>query len=113
MKGGKCWSKFADDFEERNNYVVGKSTMDVVLKKLAEQKKLKYCLELACGNGTYSKVLAGNTTAFVVTYISEEMVNATKNQMKSFSNIKIEKANGFDLPYSDNTFDNLWQIYYM
>ena len=41
MEKEKYWSRFADDFEELNNYVVGKSDMDVILNKLSKQKDLK------------------------------------------------------------------------
>ena len=32
------WSRFADDFEEKSNYVVGKADVEIILKRLAEQK---------------------------------------------------------------------------
>lgn len=35
------WSRFADDFEDKSNYVVGKNDVDIVLRRLAEQKDLK------------------------------------------------------------------------
>ena len=58
MEKEKYWSKFADDFEELNNYVVGKSDMDIILNELSKQKNLGNTLELACGSGTYSELLA-------------------------------------------------------
>ena len=102
------WSRFAEDFEERNNYVVGKSDMEVILNKLSKQKDLKNTLELGCGNGTYSKVLAKEADNLLSTDFSEEMVNAAKGRLKSIANIKVEKANCFNLPYPDNNFDTVF-----
>jgi len=54
------WSRFAADFEERNYYVVGKADVELILNKVASLKNLRNVLELGCGNGTYTKVLAKN-----------------------------------------------------
>lgn len=99
------WSHFADDFEERNYYVIGKTDVKLILNKVASLNKLKNVLELGCGNGTFSKVLAKNSDSLLVTDLADEMVEASKNRLKSFDNIKVEKANCFDLPYPDNNFD--------
>ena len=102
------WSRFASDFEERNNYVVGKKDMHLILNKISEQKNLKNTLELGCGNGTYSKVLALNAYKLLATDFSDEMVEASKIRLKSSSNIEVEKANCFDLPYDDYSFDTVF-----
>jgi len=36
------------------------------------------------------------------------MVNAAKGRLKSIANIKVEKANCFNLPYPDNNFDTMF-----
>lgn len=46
------WSRFAGNFEERNYYVIGKPDADLILRKVASQKKLKNVLEPGCGNGS-------------------------------------------------------------
>jgi ubiquinone/menaquinone biosynthesis C-methylase UbiE len=108
MKKETYWSRFADDFEEKSNYVVGKSDINIVLNKLSEQKNLKNTLELACGNGQYSKVLAKRTNKLIATDFSDEMLNVAKNQLSSISNIEIAKADCFNLPYTDNSFDTIF-----
>jgi ubiquinone/menaquinone biosynthesis C-methylase UbiE len=102
------WSKFADDFEERNDYVVGKGDIDLMLSKLSEEKQLGYTLELGCGNGTYSKIISKNANQLVCTDLSDEMVAASKVRLKSFVNVKVEKANCCDLPYQDDSFDTVF-----
>ena len=104
----KYWSRYADNFEDLNNYVVGKSDMNIILKKVSELKKLKNTLELGCGNGTYSIALANNVDKLLATDFSDEMVNVTKSRLQSFSNITVEKANCFVLPYATNSFDTIF-----
>ena len=108
MKKETYWSRFADNFEEHNNYVVGKSDMDIMINTLSKEKDFGNTLELACGNGTYSRVLAKEAKQLFATDFSTEMVDAAKTRLKAFENIKIEKANCFDLHYSDNSFDTVF-----
>lgn len=102
------WTRIANDFEERNTYVVGKESKQITLDELAKQTNLGKTLELACGNGTYSKVLVKNATSLISTDFSDEMVAVSKQRLKAFSNIKVEKANCFELPYDDETFDTVF-----
>ncbi len=91
------WSRFADDFEEKSNYVVGQADVDILLNKLAEQKDLKMTLELGCGSGTYSKVLARAASELYATDFSDEMVSAAQSRLEAFPNIRVEKENCFEL----------------
>lgn len=107
-KKEKYWSRFANDFEERNNYVVGKSDVGLILKKIATLRNLGNVLELGCGNGTFSKVLANNSGSLLATDLSDEMVKVSKNQLKTFSNTRVEKADCFNLLFPDNSFDTVF-----
>lgn len=102
------WSRFANDFEERNYYVIGRSDVELILGKVASLNNLKNVLELGCGNGTYSKVLAGNADSLLATDISDEMVKASENRLKTYANVKVEKADCFNLPYPANSFDTVF-----
>lgn len=102
------WSRFADDFEERNTYVIGKSDMDIILNEVSYQKALGKTLELACGNGTYSRVLSKNADTLTATDFSDEMLEASKVRLKNLENVCVEKANAFDLKYPENSFDTVF-----
>lgn len=108
MKKETYWSKFADDFEERNNYVVGKESMAEILRIVSAQKVLGKTLELGCGNGTYSKILMHEATHLTATDFSDEMVAATQKRMENIENITIEKADCFHLAYPDSVFDTVF-----
>ncbi len=102
------WSKTANDFEEKNNKIIGKESMQIVLDSLAKEANLGNTLELACGNGTYSKILVKNAENLTCTDWSEEMVAETKRRLKDLPNIKVEQANCFHLQYADNSFDTVF-----
>ena len=102
------WSKFANNFEEKNNYVVGSDDMAIIFEKVKQQKDLKEILELGCGNGTYSKILLKESIQLTATDFSDEMVKVAKNRLESYENIKVEKADCFNIPYPESNFDTIF-----
>jgi ABC-2 type transport system ATP-binding protein len=107
MEKEAYWSSFADDFEELSTYVIGKADMDVVLMELGEQRDLKKALELGCGSGIYSEVIAREATDLCATDFSDEMVAAAKNRLRALPNVTVEKENCLELSYADDTFDTV------
>ena len=108
MEKETYWSKFADDLEERTNYVVGKNDMGLIVSFLSDQKALGKTLEVGCGNGTYSKLLIREAKHLTATDFSDEMVAATEKRLKGVENISVEKANCFSLAYPDSSFDTVF-----
>lgn len=102
------WSRFADNFEARNTYVVGKTSKQITFDELAKQTNLGNTLELACGNGTYSKILAPNAQSLTCTDFSEEMITVSKQRLKDFPNVAVQQANCFQLPFQAETFDTVF-----
>lgn len=107
MEKETYWSRFADDFEERNNYVAGKQNIKAIQKALSDQMISGNVLELGCGNGTYSKILAQTAEQVLATDYSDEMVSASNNRLKTFDNVRVEKENCFCLSYPDASFDSV------
>lgn len=108
MKKETYWSKFANDLEERTNYVVGKNDIEVIKTFLTKQKTLGKILELGCGNGTYSKILIREAEYLTATDFSDEMVAVTKKRLQGIGNISVEKENCFSLSYPDSSFDTVF-----
>ena len=108
MEKETYWSKFADDFEERTNNVVGKNDIELIKTVLSEQKTLGKTLELGCGNGTYSEILVHEVEHLTVTDFSDEMVTFSEKRFESIENVTVEKANCFSLSYPDFSFDTVF-----
>lgn len=101
------WSKFADDFEHRANYIVGKNDVEIIKGYLAKQKSLGNVLELGCGNGTYSEILISEAEHLTATDFSDEMVAVSSKRFKDVAKVTVEKANCFSLSYPDSSFDTV------
>ena len=108
MEKETYWSKFADDLEERTNYVVGENDMGLIVSFVSDQKALGKTLEVGCGNGTYSKLLIREAEHLTAADFSDEMVAATEKRLKGVENISVEKANCFSLAYPDSSFDTVF-----
>lgn len=102
------WSRFADDFQERNSYVIGNADMQLMFNKLSELKNLKHTIELGCGNGIYTKIISKNADKYIASDFSDEMINAAKINLKNFKNVEVKKANCFDLEYTASSFDTVF-----
>ena len=104
------WSRFAEDFEARNTYVVGDIDLQILKNCLEEQKNLGHTLELGCGNGTYSKILARKAGQFMATDFSEEMVLTSRFRLAEHKNICVTRENCLELSFEKSSFDTLVMI---
>jgi ubiquinone/menaquinone biosynthesis C-methylase UbiE len=108
LEVGRHWSRFAASLDADNDYVIGKANMALILDRVSKQRRLGRTLELACGSGIYSQVIAKEASKLLCTDWSDEMVEATRTKLRSLAHITVEKANCFDLPYSDGCFDTVF-----
>ena len=102
------WIKFANDFDVRNNYVVGKSEIDRIKTRLTKFHGTGQVLELGCGNGTYTQVIAENAESVMATDISLEMLKVCRRRVASLDNVTTQLADCFHLPFLDNSFDTVF-----
>lgn len=108
MQRERYWSRFADDFEEQVTYIVGNHDMEIIKRRISEQRDLGKTLELGCGSGIYSVILADKAEHLTATDLSDAMIAATKRRLGARENVHIEQANCFDLSYPDSTFDTVF-----
>lgn len=104
------WDKFSETFEENNNYVVGIKDIEIAKDHLSSLVDTGYCLELGCGNGTYTPCLLKSASHIITTDLSENMVQTTKAKFSEHSNIQVEQADCFKLTYSDESFDTVFMV---
>jgi ubiquinone/menaquinone biosynthesis C-methylase UbiE len=110
MEKETYWSHFAADFEKRNIYVIGKPDLGLAKAKVAGQHDLGRVLELGCGNGTYSELIAPRADCVLATDFSDEMVCVAKKKLKNFCNVRVEKRNCLETGYEDNSFDTVLMV---
>ncbi|SGY85261.1 Methyltransferase type 11 [Moritella viscosa] len=102
------WEQFAKSFEESNNYVVGIKDIQTVKSKLNLLSGTGNILELGCGNGTYTECFIESASSIVATDISDQMISITRDRFKDHKMVQIEKADCFNLPYQDSSFDTVF-----
>jgi len=104
----ECWSKFARTYNNDQEYVVGKTILQTVTKKLSEERDLGEVIEFGCGVGYFTKVIAKNARHVTVTDISDEMLEVARIQLQEFQNITIQKANCEDTSFPSGRFDTVF-----
>ncbi len=102
------WSRFASDFEKRNNYVVGELDLTKLKEHLSKEINLGKALELGCGDGAFSKVIATNATKLIATDWSKDMVTMATSKLSHIDWVTVQQENCFDLSFADNSFDTVF-----
>lgn len=102
------WSWVATHFDADYDYVVGKQSAAAILNKVSEQKHLGNTLELACGSGLFSQVIAKEADRLICTDLCDAMLALADEKLRRFAHVTLEKANCYALPYSDKQFDTVF-----
>jgi len=107
-KKEEYWSKFANTFDEDQTYIVGEPVQQAVLERLSGESDLGELLELGCGAGFYTKVLAANASHVMATDLSDEMLAVARTQLKDLQNVTIEKADCEKTDFPDGRFGSVF-----
>ena len=108
IKKETYWSRFADDFEERQRSITGKEVISSAQSELLKETNFGNVLELGCGTGLYTETLKDNAVHVVATDFSDEMIAAARKKRGGFQNVEFEKADALNLSYEDNRFDTVF-----
>jgi ubiquinone/menaquinone biosynthesis C-methylase UbiE len=107
-KKEEYWSKFANTFDEDQTYIVGEPVQQAVLERLSGESHLGELLELGCGAGFYTKVLAANASHVMATDLSDEMLAVARKQLKDCQNVVVEKADCEKTDFPDGRFGSVF-----
>ena len=102
------WSRFANDFEKRNNYVVGEKEINHLKRQLIKNQHLGDVLELGCGDGVFSRSISQVSKTLMATDWSDEMVESARINLSRLKSIKVQKENCFELSFKDESFDTVF-----
>jgi ubiquinone/menaquinone biosynthesis C-methylase UbiE len=107
-KKEEYWSKFANTFNEDQAYIVGEPVQQAILERLSGESDLGELLELGCGAGFYTKVLAANASHVTATDLSDEMLVVARKQLKDCQNVVVEKADCEATAFADGKFGSVF-----
>jgi len=102
------WSRFTEDFEERQSRVVGNEVLLLAHEELLKEADLGNVLELGCGTGLYTDTLLQISKNVVATDFSDEMIALAKQKRGNMKNITFQKADALNLEFEDETFDTVF-----
>jgi ABC-2 type transport system ATP-binding protein len=104
----KYWSRFQATFDENQEYVVGKDFLDDVKENIKRLSDLGEVLELGCGTGYFTEVVAQNADHVFATDLSDELLERAKIRLNEIDNITIQKENCTSTSFSSNQFDTVF-----
>jgi len=105
LKKEEYWSKFAHNYDEGVDYIVGKDIQQEIIKRLLEEHNLGDVVEFGCGTGYFTKVIAKNAEHVIATDLSDEMLEVARTQLKEFQTITIQKADCENVSFPSGKFD--------
>jgi ubiquinone/menaquinone biosynthesis C-methylase UbiE len=105
----KYWSKFANTFDEDQAYIVGGAVQrQAIIDRLSGERDLGELIELGCGAGFYTKVLAANASHVMATDLSDEMLAVARTQLKDLQNVTVAKADCEKTAFPDGKFSSVF-----
>jgi len=108
-KKEKYWSKFANTFDEDQRYIVGGAVQrQAIIDRLSGERDLGELIELGCGAGFYTKVLAANASHVMATDLSDEMLAVARTQLKDLQNVTVAKADCEKTAFPDGKFSSVF-----
>ncbi|MBI1821786.1 MAG: class I SAM-dependent methyltransferase [Nitrospirae bacterium] len=80
---------------------------DKLLDKILKGKKFGTLLDVGCGGGVQTVVLAAHADKVTGIDISNEFVEVAKKRCSHLSNVRFQIENACQLPFQDNIFDGI------
>jgi len=98
------WSNVADRYDRVVDLQIGGKTRAMVRERVAREGKLGRLVELGCGTGFYTEVLAPKADTLVATDISPGMLDLAKQRVRAANvTFQVEDCQRTSLP--DDAFD--------
>ncbi|HEY31934.1 MAG TPA: class I SAM-dependent methyltransferase [Dehalococcoidia bacterium] len=102
------WSRFANNFNDDQTYVVGEAVQQAIFERLSGESGLGELLEFGCGAGFFTKALAENASHVMATDLSDEMLAVARTQLKDCQNVVVEKTDCERTNFTDEKFDSVF-----
>ena len=101
------WARTAQHYDEKVRYVIGTATYEALRQKLLDEGPLGDVLELACGTGEYTKIVAQTATHVTATDLGDEMLVMARAKLVNHPNVTFEKADCEATAFADAQFNTV------
>jgi len=106
-EGETYWSRFARRYDRAEAYVVGDAILEAITERLRKEINLGEVIELGCGTGHFTKVIATNADHVMATDLSGPMVETARGELEEFTNVTVRKASAHKTPFPSGRFDTV------
>ena len=104
----KYWGKHAGSHDNNVLYIVGHTINQEINGWLVNQfKNTDTVLELGCGTGIYSEMIAGRVKYLTATDLSQHMIEKAKDKLSQLSNVEVRIADSYNTLFEDSMFDGV------
>jgi ubiquinone/menaquinone biosynthesis C-methylase UbiE len=102
------WGKLARTFHGDALYVVGSDVYQEVEGWLQKQfRDTDTVLELGCGTGFFSEMIADRVKHLAATDLAPEMIEQANKNLSQFSNVELKIEDSYATSFKDDVFDAL------
>ncbi len=102
------WSKRASIFDKASCDMDEKCSLDNKLDWVIRQfHDTDTTLEIGCGTGIYSALIANKVNNLIATDMSSEMLAFARKKLNQYDNVEIRREDCYAISYEDNTFDSI------
>ena len=107
----KYWDKHASAHEEGYLYIVGATINQQLKGWLVNQfEDTDTVLELGCGSGGFSEMIADKVKYLTATDLAPEMIEKAKEKLSQFGNAEVQIEDCYNTSFEDNTFDAVLMV---
>lgn len=107
-KTEKYWDRYARNYDEAAEYVVGKALRQMVMERLLGESGLGEVMEFGCGTGFFTKAIAKKARHVTATDLSDEMVEIAKTALIDYRNVIVQKDDCEDSCFPSGKFDTVF-----
>ena len=105
LKSEEYWSKFAGNYDDGVDFIVGNAIQQRIIKRLFEEHNLGEVIEFGCGTGYFTRVIAKSAKYVIATDLSDEMIEVAKLNLHKIQNITIQKSDCENVSFPSGKFD--------
>ena len=107
----KYWGKRSNTHDDDFLYIVGLTIPREIKEWLILQFEVTdMVLELGCGSGGFSEMIADKVKHLTATDLAPEMVEKAKEKLSQFGNVEVQKEDCYNTSFKDNTFDAVLMV---
>lgn len=102
----KFWSRHAGTHDNDVSYIVGHIINREVKGWLIDQfKDTDKVVELGCGTGIFSEMIADRVKNLTATDLSQEMIEQAKVRLSKYGNADVQIEDSYRTSFEENSFD--------